>query len=73
MYRKSNRAKRVDRTCRNHGGCPVCRGSRTYQGRREAAACDAQMREFMRVPEEIRCDIWWRTPAAADPLSDFWH
>lgn len=29
-----DRAKRVDSQCRNHGACPRCRGSRTFQRRR---------------------------------------
>lgn len=29
--RKTNKAKRVDPGCRNHGSCPVCRGNRQHQ------------------------------------------
>ena len=34
-YRK---AKAVDRTCRNHGDCPYCKGNRTYNSRRKISA-----------------------------------
>jgi len=27
-------AKRIDRSCRNHGGCPWCEENRTYQSRK---------------------------------------
>lgn len=27
-------AKRIDRSCRNHGGCPWCEENRTYRSRR---------------------------------------
>lgn len=33
--RKTNRAKRVDKACKNHGSCPHCRGNRLYQAKRE--------------------------------------
>lgn len=31
-YRK---AKAVDKSCRNHGGCEYCKGNRLYQIRKE--------------------------------------
>lgn len=34
MNRKTNRAKRVDRACRNRGPCAWCRGNRTYSSRK---------------------------------------
>ena len=33
--RKTNKAKRVDNACKNHGTCPHCRGNRLYQVKRE--------------------------------------
>lgn len=27
-------AKAVDKSCRNHGGCPWCEGNRTYKNRK---------------------------------------
>lgn len=34
-HRKEYRgAKRVDSSCRNHGGCPWCEENRTYQSRK---------------------------------------
>lgn len=29
--RKTNKAKRVDGSCRNHGSCAYCEGCRLYQ------------------------------------------
>lgn len=29
--RKTNKAKRVDKTCRNHGSCPACKSNRLHQ------------------------------------------
>lgn len=43
---KCDCAKRVDATCRNHGSCPHCRGSRTYQTRREGEAAQSQIDEW---------------------------
>lgn len=31
-YQKS---KKIDRSCRNHGGCPWCEGNRLYQTKKE--------------------------------------
>lgn len=40
-WRKTNLAKRVSRSCRNHGECPWCRGNRLHNNRKrlEAARC----------------------------------
>lgn len=44
-YRKTNKAKRVDSGCRNHGSCPHCRGNRTHQGEVAKQAADEQIEE----------------------------
>ena len=44
-HRKTNRAKRVNPSCRNHGPCPTCRGNRLRQARREAQRVQDQLRE----------------------------
>jgi hypothetical protein len=36
--RKTNKAKRVDSHCKNHGECPWCRGNRTHSSKRRAPA-----------------------------------
>lgn len=33
--RKTNKAKRVDNSCRNHGSCAFCSGNRLYQAKKE--------------------------------------
>lgn len=37
-------SKRFDRTCRNHGGCGICEGNRTYTTRRGLEATDQQLK-----------------------------
>lgn len=29
--RKTNRAKRIDPSCKNHGSCPSCKSNRLHQ------------------------------------------
>lgn len=42
MNRKTNKAKRVSKSCRNHGSCVWCRGNRTAANRRRIqSALDA--------------------------------
>lgn len=40
--RKTNKAKRVCNSCRNHGWCPTCRGNRTHATRKRIAATEVQ-------------------------------
>lgn len=35
-------AQAIDRTCRNHGGCPLCEGNRLYNRRKREAAMKAR-------------------------------
>jgi len=39
-WRGKNRSKAVDRSCRNHGDCPWCRGNRFYQKKKELEKID---------------------------------
>ena len=32
--------KAVDKTCRNHGGCPYCEGNRTFNDRKRREKLD---------------------------------
>ena len=41
-WRKTNRSKRVSRSCRNHGSCAWCRGNRLAQARRSLPADAAE-------------------------------
>ena len=45
-------SKRFDRTCRNHGSCPYCRGNRTAGARRAMAAADDALREAFTLSAE---------------------
>lgn len=33
-------AKAVDRTCRNHGSCPYCKGNRLHKSRKQIGRAD---------------------------------
>jgi hypothetical protein len=47
--RKTNKAKRVDSGCANHGSCKVCQGNRTHANRRaEPADSKEQLRGLER-------------------------
>lgn len=37
-------AKAISHECRNHGSCPYCEGSRTYQSRKTKSAADDALR-----------------------------
>lgn len=38
-------SKAIDRTCRNHGSCPVCEGNRLYSSRKRAEAMKSREEE----------------------------
>ena len=45
-HRKQYRgAKAVDKTCRNHGGCPWCEENRMYSKRRRETGMEERERE----------------------------
>ena len=39
-------AKRVDKTCRNHGGCIWCEENRTYKDRRDRQKEESELMEY---------------------------
>jgi hypothetical protein len=43
IRRKTNRAKRIDNACRNHGSCPWCRGNRLHAARKREQAAREQL------------------------------
>lgn len=43
--RKTNKAKRIDRSCRNHGTCPYCTNSRTHSNKKNEFEAIAQVKE----------------------------
>lgn len=44
-------AKSIDPTCRNHGSCPWCYGSRMYRRNKEESRCEMAMREYKEQQE----------------------
>ncbi len=50
MYRKTNKAKRHDSSCRNNGSCSYCRSNRTHANRRrDVSACEAVREASMAI------------------------
>lgn len=46
-HRKSYRgSKAIDKTCRNHGGCPWCEENRMYKNIKRIQYMDSQMQDF---------------------------
>lgn len=45
--RKTNKAKRVDKTCRNNGSCLHCRANRLNQVNRQILKTDGQINECL--------------------------
>lgn len=46
-YREPYRgSKAIDKTCRNHGGCPWCEENRKYQSLKEQERCDLDLEEW---------------------------
>lgn len=41
--------KKIDRTCRNHGSCPWCEGTRTYNSRKKELAAKDQLKDLLEV------------------------
>lgn len=45
-HRKPYRGgKAIDKTCRNHGGCPACLSNRAYSDIKRKQAADDQLKE----------------------------
>ena len=50
-YNKEHRkpyygSKAIDKTCRNHGGCPWCEGNRMYKNIKRIQSIDSQIQDF---------------------------
>lgn len=39
-------SKSIDRTCRNHGGCPWCEENRMYKNIKRIQYMDSQIQDF---------------------------
>lgn len=50
--RKTNRAKRVDHTCRNHGSCAYCKRGRLYQAIKEEEKAEDKIKEYEEENEQ---------------------
>lgn len=56
LYGKEHRkpfhgAKLVDRTCRNHGDCPYCKGNRTFRNKRAEEDSFKKLRDYLKGDE----------------------
>lgn len=46
-HRKPYRgSKAIDKTCRNHGGCPWCEENRMYKNIKRIQCMDSQIQDF---------------------------
>ena len=46
-HRKPYRGgKAIDKTCRNHGGCPACEGNRKYSDTKRRQSADEKLKEY---------------------------
>lgn len=46
-HRKPYRgSKAIDKTCRNHGGCPWCKENRLYKNIKRIQYMDSQIQDF---------------------------
>lgn len=43
---KQNYCKSVDKTCRNHGGCPWCKGNRTNKNKNLDKISKIELKNF---------------------------
>lgn len=39
-------SKAIDKTCRNHGGCPWCEENRMYKNIKKIQSMDSQIQDF---------------------------
>lgn len=46
------KAKRVDRTCRNHGSCPYCQGGRKHKNDVREQSLNDQIEDFLKKDDE---------------------
>ena len=47
-HRKSYRGSKVfDKTCRNHGSCPYCKGNRLHNGTKRKKNAELSINEFL--------------------------
>ncbi len=52
MYRKTNKTKRVDNSCKNHGSCLYCKNSRLHNSKVRELSADEQVDE-----EDNACNV----------------
>lgn len=51
--RKTNKSKKVDKSCSNYGGCPWCEGNRTYSNRHRLPADSVKQQEYLAIEEGV--------------------
>ena len=44
--KKNYGTKAIDKTCRNHGSCPVCRDNRLYKVKKKEIAVKSEIKEL---------------------------
>ena len=49
--RKVTKAKSVDHTCRNSGGCSYCRKNRAFNSKKKKEVADEEMKKYNERPE----------------------
>lgn len=53
-HRKSYfKSKAIDRTCRNHGSCPYCEGSRLHANVKRIQAAQDELAEYFDSLKEV--------------------
>lgn len=53
-HRKEYRgSKSIDRTCRNHGGCPWCEENRQYKNIKRIQMANEKLEELMRENQDV--------------------
>lgn len=52
--RKTNKAKRIDPSCRNHGSCPACKANRLHQSNKALKSTEDQEKAFDELVKEAQ-------------------
>lgn len=47
------KSKAIDRTCRNHGSCPYCTGSRAHKNTKRINAAQDELAEYFDNLKEV--------------------
>lgn len=64
--RPYRRAKAVDSSCRNHGGCPYCESGRQHATKKRKISADEEIREIQPIMGELKRTKLLKDVTAAD-------